>query len=254
MLTPEQIAAIKQLKEEGYRMSQISRELGISRSTVKEYLESSDIVEQPQRIRKTRLRPQVPDPSPELKAKREAAEAMDLQVDIEKKSKELEKIKGLNDNSVKKKEDEVKLTELNAKQLKIKNEIKKMEKDDREERERGSRKELLEKVKLSLIPPFLRNQLPPSLLAITLSEITSALLPLINLGEMGEEELKIYGKVVRDKVWSDSKYVEIIKSVQRRMVLNALEKCLREFRELLLEEEAFFDETVCVPIQFWIED
>jgi len=261
ILDINQIEEIKKLRDRGYNAGQISRELGISRSTVKNYLlesESSEPVEPSQRTTKKSWfsrPPVITDPSPKLKEKREEAETADLQVSIEKKSKELEKIKkggGEDTGGIKKKEDEVKVAELTAKEIKIKNEIRKMEKNDREEAERENRKELLERVKLSLIPPFLRNELPSPLLAITLSEITGVLLPLINLGEMSEGELKIYGKVIRDKVWSDPKHLGIIKSAQQKVVLNILKTYLKECIQLFKEEQVSSDEEICSPIELQI--
>jgi hypothetical protein len=250
MLTPEEIEKIKELSEKGYKVSQISSELGgISRSTIKNYLlgsESPENMEPSQRTKRSRFsRPPILDPSPQLKIKREQAEAAGLDVDVAKGERELQKIKGGGEDGagLKSKENEVKLSKLDAEQIKIKNEIKRLKKEEIEEMERESRKGLLEKVKLNVVPLFLRNELPSSLLAITLAEITKVLVPLINLGETSEEELRIYGRIVREKIFLDPNYSKIIQSAIQQMVRDALEKYLKECIQLF-EEEAPLEEIV----------
>ena len=223
MLSPDQVERIKDLRDQGYSISKISKAVDVDRNSVKKYLmkDDDDMVNgeippqniQTQNIQRRRTRnsrPLVSNPSPELKTKRELAEAVDLEVDIQEKLKELKGIRGTeSDLAVAEKEAEVRVDELAVRGFKAKRELEVLTSDIRQREAMQIRRGRLEKAKLAVLPGWLLGELSPALALKVSTSVTTELLKLdAGLDLLSDSEIESYAKLAMNSVFGSPEYYQ----------------------------------------------
>jgi hypothetical protein len=228
MLTPEQIGEIKRLRDRGLRISQIGRETGIDRGTIRKYLEGGNgEIEDEVRPPRRRERPLIQDPSPELKHKRELAEGMSLEVDIAERLKKLEELKGVDDSEVRRKESQVKIAELNCREFEARRKLEQLSIEEREQKRRQQRRDRIEKIKSECIPPALANELPPTILLLVTSEIVTQLSK-VDIDLFDDTELMALATIAKNKIFQNPSYADEVRYASIRAAFRTLDSYLRQ--------------------------
>jgi hypothetical protein len=229
MLSDEEKERILGLKEEGLTDYSIAKAINRDPKTVANFLKESDSTPPRDRIKRHRNREAipVPDPSPELKHRRELSEAMDLEVSIEKKLGELRELKGTDDLAVRRKESQVKIAELNCREFQARRKLEQLSIEEREQKRRQQRRDRIEKIKSECIPPALANELPPTILLLVTSEIVTQLSK-VDIDLFDDTELMALATIAKNKIFQNPSYADEVRYASIRAAFRTLDSYLRQ--------------------------